>query len=159
VHSFDYTIVAAGLIQNVTRQFSVQLEDKRIDIDTTHGNLPKLGLQYLWSPSLLTAVTYARSVSGNLGTELGTVRIDHYGKAVNLIVGGAGGKASPAVVNLQTGITQPGATLREGFIGVAKPFARVELTVLGDYLKLADSERITLTVNCTVHLHSRGRSK
>jgi hypothetical protein len=159
VHSFDYTIVAAGLIQNVTRQLSVQLEDKRIDIDTTHGNLPKLALQFLWSPSLLASASYAHSVSGNLGTKLGSVRIDRYGKTVNLIVGGAGGKASPAVVDLQTGLTQPGLTLREGFIGVARPFRRFELTLLGDYLKLAETERVTLTLNCTVHLRSPGGPK
>ena len=51
-------------------KFSVQLEARQIDIDTTHGNLPKLGLTYLWTPRLLTNVSYAHSVGGNLGTEL-----------------------------------------------------------------------------------------
>ena len=157
VHAYDYAIYAAGLIQNLTRQLSVQVEDKQIDIDTTHGNLPKVGLQFLWSPHWLTAASYSHSVSGNLGTRLGSVRVDHFGKTVNFIVGGAGGKASPAVVDIQTGSVQPGLTLREGFVGVSKPFSRVDVTVLGDYLKLADTERVTLTVNCTVHLHGRAR--
>ena len=68
-----------GLSQNLTKKFSVQLEGRQIDIDTTHGNLPKLSLTYLWSPRLLSNISYARSVGGNLGTELTAARIDYYG--------------------------------------------------------------------------------
>ncbi len=156
-HSYDYSIVGGGLFQNLTRQLLVQLEDKQIDIDTTHGNLPKVGVQFVWSPTLLTGVAYAHSVSGNLGTRLWSARIDRYGKTLNLIVGGATGKATPAVVDLQTGIRTPGLTLNEGFLGITKPFPRVEVTLLGDYLKIANIERVTLTLNCTVRLRSVAR--
>ena len=156
VHNYDYSVFAAGLIQSLTRQLAIQIEDKQIDIDTTRGNLPKLGLQMLWTPSLLTSASYSHSVSGNLGTRLGLVRLDHYGKGYNFIFGAAGGKASPAVVDLRTGIQTPGLTLREGFIGFSKPFSRTDLTVVGDYLNLADTERVTLTVNCIFHLRGRG---
>lgn len=156
LHNYDYAVYAAGLIQNLTRQFAVQIEDKQIDIDTTRGNLPKVGLQMLWSPSLLTTASYSHSVTGNLGTRLGSVRLDHYGKGFNFIVGAAGGKASPAVVDLRTGITTSGLTLREGFVGFSKPFSRTDLTVVGDYLNLADTERVTLTVSWMFHLRGRG---
>jgi len=156
LHNYDYAVYAAGLIQNLTRQFAVQIEDKQIDIDTTHGNLPRLGLQMLWSPSLMTTASYSHSVSGNLGTRLGSIRVDHYGKGFNFIVGAAGGKASPDVVNLRTGITTSGLTLREGFAGFSKPFSRADVTVVGDYLKLADTERVTLSVSCMFHLRGRG---
>jgi hypothetical protein len=156
--SFHYALYAAGLIQNVTHQFSVQLEDKQIDIGRTRGNLPKLGLQFLWSPHLLTTVSYSHSVSGNLGTRLGAARLDYYGKGFNIIAGGAGGQASPDIVDLH-GLLVQGLTLREGFAGVGKPFSRVELTLLGDYIKLGQTERITLTLNCMVHLRSGGRSR
>ena len=159
VHSYDYSIFAAGLFQNLTRQLSVQLEDRQIDIDTTHGNLPKIGLQYLWSPSLSSALSYSHSVSGDLGTRLAVLRIDRYSKAVNLIVGGATGKASPAVLDLQTGITTPGLTLHEYFAGVGRTFSRADVTLLADYLKLADTERVTLTLNCTVRLGRAGAAR
>lgn len=158
VHSYDYSIVAAGLIQSLGKQLSVQLEDRQIDIDTTHGNLPKLGLQYVWSERLVTALSYAHSISGNLGTRIWTARLDRYGKTFNLIAGGATGRASPAVVNLQTGLRTPGRTMHEGFLGVTWPLARVELTLLGDYLKISDTERVTLTLSSTIHLH-RGRAR
>lgn len=158
-HSYDYSVAAAGMYQSFTRQLSLQIEDKQIDIDTTHGNLPKVGVQYLWSPKLLTALSYAHSVSGDLGTRLGTARVDVFGKHVNFILGGAGGQASPAVIDIQTGIKTPGLTMREGFIGLSKPFSRVDLTVLGDYLKIGDTERVTLTLNGTVRLRDAGGSR
>jgi hypothetical protein len=152
VHSFTYSMYTAGVIQNVTRQLAFIIEDKQIDIDTTHGNLPKVGVQYLWSPTLVTSVTYAHSISSDLGTRLWTARADYYGKQINLIVGGATGQATPAVINLQTGLRIPGLTTHEGFVGVTKPFQRVDVTLLADYLKIGDIERGTLTLNGTVRL-------
>jgi hypothetical protein len=156
---FDYATWVAGVYQNVTHQLILQLEDKQIDIDTTHGNLPKFGIQYLIGPRLLSTVSYAHSVSGNLGTRLGFVRLDYYGKSYNVIFGGAGGKASPDVVDIR-GLVAPGLTLREGFAGVGHSFGRTDLTLLGDYIKLGSStERFTLTLNATVHLHGQGGAK
>jgi len=153
---YTYQIATVGIVQSLNRQLSLQLEDRQIDIDTTHGNLPKLGVNYLWSPRVLTALSYSNSVSGNLGTEIVALRADVYGRRANLIIGGAGGKGSPAVFDLQTGLTQSGATLREVFLGVTKPLKRVELTLLGDYLELSDNKRFTLTLSCTVNLNARG---
>ena len=36
-------------------------------------------------------------MSGNLGTNLASLRVDHYAKSVNLLAGGAVGRASPAM--------------------------------------------------------------
>lgn len=158
VHSFTYGTYTVGLIQNITRQFSVLIEDKQIDVDTTHGNLPKLGMQYLWSLKLLTQVSYSHSVSPDLGTRLWATRADYYGKHVNLIFGGAAGQATPAVVDpLQVNVTIPGLTTREVFVGVTKPFSRFDVTLLGDYLEIGDIERFTLTLNGMVRLGSPPR--
>ena len=67
-NAFDYHIEAAGVIGTYFHNLSAQLEDRRIDVETTHGNLPKVGLSYLWNPHLQTSVAYQHSVSGNLGT-------------------------------------------------------------------------------------------
>lgn len=156
---FDYSIAVLGLSQSFTPKFSVQLEGREIDIDTTYGNLPKLGLTYVWTPRLVTNVSYAHSVSGNLGTELTTVRIDHYGRSLNLILGGATGRADPSVVNLQPGSTLPAQDLTQGFLGIGKVFARGEVQLLGDYLRLADSEKVTLTLIFTAYIGSRGQPR
>jgi hypothetical protein len=151
--SFTYSMVTAGLFQNLTHQLALQIEDKQIDINTSHGNLPKVGLQFLWSPRLLTIVSYAHSTNPTgLGTRLWTVRADYYGKQLNLIAGGATGQATPVVFNFQ-GLPIPGLQSREGYIGVTKPFSRMDLTLMADYLKLGDFKRKQLSLNGTVFLN------
>jgi hypothetical protein len=156
LHSFTYSTYVVGLVQNVTPRLGFQIEDKQLDINTTHGNLPKLGVQYLWSPRFLTQVDYAQSTSPHsLGTKLWTARADYFGKWANLIVGGAGGQATPVVLNFQTGLPVPGTGLdtTEAFVGVTKPFSRVDVTLMADYLKLGDLKRKQLTLNGTVYLN------
>lgn len=158
-HAFHYSILAAGVGYTLGTRASLQLEDRQIDVDTTHGNLPKLTASYAWTPMLQTSVAYAHSISGNLGTDLVSARLDHYATPWNWFLGGATGKASPEVVNLKTGVVQPGNTLREGFVGVARPFGNAKLTLVADYLDLGGTKRVTLTANCIVELGGRGRAR
>jgi hypothetical protein len=156
---FTYQVGVLGLSQSIGSHFSVQLEGRQIDIDTTHGNLPKLGITYLWTPSFSTNVSYANSVGGNLGTELTTARLDHYGKHLNFLMGGAIGQADPSVVNLPVGVSLPVQDLTQGFVGIGKSFSWGEMQLLGDYLELESSEKITVTLSFTAYLGSRGRAQ
>jgi hypothetical protein len=153
---FDYGVAVLGFSQSFARKFSVLLEGRQIDIDRTTGNLPKLALTYLWTPRMATTVSYAHSVGGNLGTEISTARIDYYGQYVTLMLGGASGRADPSVINLQPGLRLPAQDLKQGFVGIGKTFRRGELQLLGDYLTLADSEKVTVTLSFTAYLGSRG---
>lgn len=155
--NFNYQVGVLGLSQSFGSRFSVQLEGRQIDIDTTHGNLPKLGLTYLWTPRLSTNISYADSVGGNLGTKLTTARLDHYGQHVNFLIGGAVGEADPSVVNLPVGVSLPVQDLTQGFIGIGKTFSWGEVQLLGDYLELETSEKVTVTLSFTTYLGSRGR--
>ncbi|MDP9007334.1 MAG: hypothetical protein M3N91_01275 [Pseudomonadota bacterium] len=150
--AFDYHIEAVGVISTYYRKLSVQVEDRRVDVETTHGNLPKIGLSYLWGPHFQTAVAYQYSVSGNLGTRLTSVRIDNFGAKVNFLGGVAFGQASATVLNL--GIELPGRQLKEGYVGVSKPFVRQrsELTLVCDYLDLSGSKKATVTLNYIFHV-------
>lgn len=150
---FDYGVAVLAFSRALTTKLSVQLETRQIEIDRTHGNLPKIGLTYVWTPRVLTSVSYADSVGGNLGTELATFRIDYYGR-LNMIMGGAWGDADPSVVNLQ-GISLPAQRLREGFLGFGKTFRFGEVQLLGDYLELADSEKVTVTLSFTAFVGAR----
>ena len=158
--SFDYANEAVGLIRTIGPHFSLLLEDRQIDIDTSRGNLPKLGATVIWGPRLQTAVAFQHSVSGNLGTNLGSIRIDGYGKPLNWLVGAAYGQGAPAVFNLQTGLIEPNSgRLKEAFLGASKQLARSELTVVVDYLDLSGTRRTTLTVNYIFDLNAGGRPK
>jgi hypothetical protein len=170
--SFKYSIVSAGISRALTGRLSLQLEDRQIDVDTTNGNLGKLGLSFVWTPRLLTALAYSHSVGSSLDritaggvkftrpTALTTLRIDEYGKKLHVLAGGAVGKASPAVVDhLNTANSIPGQALREVFLGVAVPFSNAELTLLGDYLDLSSSKRTTVTLSYMVHLRAHAKTR
>jgi hypothetical protein len=158
-HDFTYQVASAGIILPLAGRLSLQLEDKQVDIDTTHGNMPKLGFSMQWSPRLQTALSYAHSVGGNLGTRLTTARLDFLGDSVRLLAGAAVGEADPAVVNLAPGVVLPSRTLREGFAGLARTFSRAELLLLVDYLELGESERVTLTLGCIIPLGRVGTAR
>jgi hypothetical protein len=156
-HAFKYSIVAAGVFGTYFHRLSAQLEDRQFDVDTTHGNLPKLGLSYLWNLHLLTTVSYAHSVSGNLGTHLTSGRIDVFGPQVNFLAGVAFGQVSPTVLNLN--INLPGKTLNEGYVGVTKPLRhlRADLTLVVDYQDLSGSGRVAVTLNYIFHFGHHGK--
>jgi hypothetical protein len=151
---FDYQVGVLGLSQAITNRFSVQLESRQIDIDTSHGNLPKLSLTYLWSKQLVTSISYADTVGGNLGTDLTSARLDYYGQHVNFLIGGASGTADPSVLNLP-GLRLPAQDLTQGFAGLGKAFSWGEVQLLGDYLEVANSEKVTLTLSFTAYLGYR----
>ena len=151
--SFDYAVTAVGVTGELTDRLSLRFESREIDIDRTEGNLPKLGLSFAWNPRFSTDVAYARSVSGNLGTELVSTRTDYFGDRIRLLFGAAFGEAAPSVVNLQPGLAVPdGTSFRQFFGGIAKPLRRGELLAVADTLELGASERTTLTLAYTIPL-------
>jgi hypothetical protein len=153
---FHYSNFGAGITGTYFQRLSIQVEDRRIDVDTTHGNLPKVGVSYLWNPHWQTAVSYANSVSGSLGTRLTSARVDKYGTAVNIFGGGSYGKASPDILNILGQLIAPGHTLREGYMGVSHSFAhsRHDVTLIADYLDLSGSKKATLTLNYVFHVQA-----
>ena len=157
-HAFHYSVVVGGVIGTLTSWLSVQLEERRIDIDKSHGNLPRLGLSFRVSQQLLASVSYAQSFGGNLGSKLGTARLDYVGKRFSWLAGAAYGPVAPAVLNLLTQVVSPGGRLKEGFAGVGRSLGRTDWQLLGDYQDLAGTKRTTITLTCTVHLGTRGQA-
>ena len=151
-HGFDYSIVAGGLGFAVPGGIGFDLEERQIDVDTSHGSLPKLTLSKSLGKHWLTTLAYAHSYGGNLDTEYGLARIDFYSRRVNLLAGGSVGQVNPVVLNV-AGVLRPEARhLKEGFAGITAPLSKVDLTLLADYTDLAGIKRFTATLNITVHL-------
>ena len=137
-----------------------QLEDRQIDVETTHGNLPKVGLSYLWNPHYLTSVSYSYSVSGNLGTTSDGGAHRPLWRHVNLLAGGAYGPVAPAIIlNFQSGLefVAPGIAQRR-LCRASKPLPhqRGELTLVADYQDLSGIKRFTLTLTYIFHLGHAG---
>jgi hypothetical protein len=156
--AFHYSIVAGGFITQLTSLLSAQLEERRIDIYTSHGNLPKLGLSLRVTPALLATVSYAESFGGNLGTKLGTARLDYSSRFVNWLAGVADGPVAPSVLNLFGQVLRPAPTLHEGFAGIGKSLGRTDWQLLGDFQDLEGIKRTTITLNCTLHLNPPGHA-
>ena len=154
---FHYSVVTAGLLITPAQWLTVQLEERRIDVDTSHGNLPKLGLSFHVAKSLLVSASYADTAGGNLGTQLTSLRIDYAGPALNALAGAAEGRAAPAVLNLLGQVVQPSPKLKELFAGVGRSFGRSDWQLLADYQDLEGFKRTTITLLCTLHLDGRGR--
>jgi len=160
-HAFHYRIEAVGVTGTFAHKLTAVLEDRRVDVETTHGNLPKAGLSYLWGPHVLTSLSYQDSVSGNLGTRITSLRIDSYWARVNVFAGAAFGQASPAIFNIETNILNgqsrilaPARDIHEEYLGATKPFPRWhgELTLVADYIDLSGLDRATLTLTYVYHL-------
>jgi hypothetical protein len=156
-HPFKYSIEALGLIGTYFHRFSAQLEDRQIEVEKTHGNLPKVGVSYLWNPHIYTTVSYMHSISGDLGTRLTSGRIDLYGPTLNYLAGVSFGQASPAILGL--GFHLPGETLKEVYAGATKPIPRWRgaLTLVVDYQDLGGSPRFALTLNYVFHVGHSGK--
>ncbi len=153
---FDYRTEALGVIGTYYHRLSVTLEDKQIDVETTHGNLPKIGLAYLWNPHLNTSLSYSYSVNGNLGTRLTAGRIDVYTHPVNVLAGLSFGQVSPTLLNVvgASSLVIPGQRLREGYAGVSKnfPALRGDLSLIADYQDISGSKRFIGTLNYIFHV-------
>jgi hypothetical protein len=158
-HAFKYSIEALGLIGTYFHRFSVQLEDRQIEVEKTHGNLPKVGVSYLWNPHIYTTVSYIHSVSGDLGTRLTSGRIDIYRAKLNYLAGVSFGQASPAILGL--GFHLPAQTLKEAYVGATKPFPRWrgDLSLVADYQDLRGSPRFALTLNYIFHFGHNGKPR
>jgi hypothetical protein len=150
-----YRIEAVGATGTYFHQLSAMLEYRRVDVETTHGHLPKLQLSYLWTPHWLTTVSYAQSAGGNLGARLTSVRVDRYSPLVNFLAGGTYGQASATLIGV--GINVPGNILREGYLGLNKTFARrTEVSLTGDFQNLSGTKRVTVTLGFIFRLGSLG---
>jgi len=149
---FDYSVETAGLLAAPSDWLTVQLEERRIDVSTSHGNLPKAGLSFHVAKPLLVSVSYADTAGGNLGTQLTTLRLDYSGPALTALAGGATGRAAPAVLNLLGQIVQPAPTLREAFLGVGRTAGRGAWQLLVDYQDIEGFKRTTVTLSCSVPL-------
>jgi hypothetical protein len=165
---FKYRVEALGVTGTYFHRLSATLEGRRIDVENTHGNLPKVGLSYLWNSHVQTTLGYQYSFGGNLGTRLTSGRIDLYGR-VNVLGGFAVGQAAPSVLGIA--LTLPPHDLTEGYVGLTKsiPQWRSDFAVIVDYQRLSggnftqgttlgtvpDTTRWTGTLNYTLHLNGK----
>ena len=151
---FDYGIEALGVGSSIPGGFALDLEERQIDVATSHGSLPKAALSKNWGTHWLTTVAYAHSFGGNLNTNYTLARVDFYSSFVNLLAGGSIGRVNPVVVNID-GLFLESQTrhLNEGFAGLGKSLGSCDLMLLADEIDLQGSHHFIGTLAVTLHLH------
>jgi hypothetical protein len=144
-NAFKYRLETFGVTGTYDHRLSATVEDKQVNVESTHGNLPKLQLAYLWNRRIQTTVGYQHSFGGNLGTRLTTARVDVYTSQVSFLAGAAIGQASPSVLGIN--LTLGPRDLREGYVGVIKSFPKLrgDLTFIVDYQRLSGGGGLQLT--------------
>ena len=164
--ALSYHIEAVGLVGTYFHRLSVSLEDRQFFVDTVSGNLPKLGVSYLWDPHFQTTVSYAYSVGSNLGTRLLAGKIDIYEPGINWLMGFSVGQATAAVLNPGASVGEtsiPGLRVKEGYVGATVPLPawRSEISLILDYQKLyspfVDSKRFQGNLNYVFHIGHHGQ--
>lgn len=165
--SLAYHIEAVGLVGTYFSRLSVSLEDRQFFVDTVSGNLPKLGVSYLWDPHFQTTLSYSYSVGSNLGTRLFSGKLDLFEPGVNWLGGFSFGQATAAVL-IPGGHVEgqpnsvPGLRVKEGYVGASIPIPqwRSEVGLVLDYQKLyspfVNSTRIQGSLNYIFHLGHHG---
>ncbi|HEX9473220.1 MAG TPA: hypothetical protein VF931_03475 [Steroidobacteraceae bacterium] len=155
--AFHYSLVVAGVLGTLTPRFSVQVEERRIDIDTSYGNLPKVALSFRATPALSATASYAHSAGGNLGTRLTSLRLDYSAGSLSGMAGVVWGPAAPAVYDLFTLSLTPGASLTEGYFGIGKSMGRTTWLLVGDHQNVAGTSRTTISLTCALSLPAQGQ--
>jgi hypothetical protein len=164
--ALNYHIEAVGLVGTYFSRLSVSLEDRQFFVDTVSGNLPKLGVSYLWSPHLQTTASYSYSIGSNLGTRLAAAKIDLFEPGMNWLAGFSFGQATAAVLTGSNSLGEdtfaPGLRVKEGYVGASVPLprARSEISLILDYQKLSnrtrDSNRFQGNLNYVFHIGHHG---
>jgi hypothetical protein len=164
--SLNYHIEALGVVGTYFHRLSVSFEDRQFFVDTVSGNLPKLGVAYLWNPHLQTSVSYSYSIGSNLGTRLLGGKIDLYEPGLNWLAGFSVGQATAAVLTGSSVVgapdSIPGLRVKEGYVGATLPLPKLrsELTLILDYQHLSstfvDSDRFQGNLNYIFHIGHHG---
>ena len=150
--SFRYGIEALGVGSSIPGGFALDLEERQIDVFTSHGSLPKVSLAKAWGTRWLTSVSYAYSFGGNLNTNYSLARVDYYGAFLNLLAGGSVGRVNPVVLGINGVLEGHALHSHEVFAGVTKRFGRFDLSLLGDYIDLEGNKHFIGTLAGTWYL-------
>ncbi len=145
---FPYLVGKAGLsYELLARRLYLKLEDQYYEVDDTEGHLLRGGALVQVTSALSTQIDYAESVSGNLNTQFGIVRLDYYTPSVRFLGGVAVGRSTPEIFD---GVirreAQPQETL-EFFAGVVVPVSRYEITLAVSHLKLESTSKTPLNLS------------
>ena len=143
-----YRIFRAAVVREIViHRLWGEVEARRIDVASQHGNLLKGGVRATGRGTTLSTAVYA-STGGNLEARYVTARVDRAAGRNGILVGGAAGRAAPSIFD------QPGGPARrsriaEVFAGVEPPMRMGRVQFVIDLLKTENVRRVRGIVTWT----------
>ena len=138
--------IAYELVDN---RLALEFQDRYIDVDSSSGNIVKLGLTVLPVRPLSVAAALHASTNGNVDARSASLKVEaHFGGRA--VIGGmSAGRSQPVLLGLSANAAVA-QTLREAFGGVTVPVKRVRVTLLVDSLELGPTRRRSLIMTWMV---------
>src|SRR5262249_52460948 len=137
---FGYQVYEGELSYKCSRALYVRAGDKFLSISDTHGHLLRSGIDLFPVRNLQAHVTYAHSVSGNLGTQYVSSELDLQLRKLTLVAGYSGGDVVSQNQDLFSQSTPGGQIFHDAFFGFGVPVSSSELHIVYDAL-FGDSHR------------------
>lgn len=124
---------------------SVQVTDRQVDIDAVHGNLPTISFGAAYAFWYLSG-SYTRSATGNLGTEIASLRLDCRGQRFGIFGGLSTGKTSPALTSVGSGTVLSSSRYRGASVGMSTWRTQRQYSLVFDYVSVGAIKSATLTL-------------
>ncbi len=154
--TFDYQDISASLSRGLAAALTVSARDRQIDVDTAHGNMPAVSLEFVGGTRWLARAEFEKSVSGNLGARIAMLRLDHLARRLGASVGVGVGRVVPVVAIVPsiapTPVNPPVQTLHDAFIGLAWQLGGSKILATLDHLRLGSEVHWTLTLNYAIRV-------
>ena len=154
--SFPYRVFNGTLTYQSFSRLHLRFGTEQIRIAETHGNIVKPGVTLLVSRLVAADMTYAGSVSGNVGTAYLAGRIDVAAQPAGFFGGVAAGHTTPEVFDLHVGMPPTQQSLWEGYFGVRLEVWRAEWNVVSDFTSVGETRKRAVTLSVKVPLKFAG---
>ena len=154
---FPYQIYHASASYQATHQFYLTLSEQYLRLGEARGHLIKPGVTIFLNPRLTTELSFARSIGGNIQTQLVSGRLDLAGRPAGFFGGVVIGHTSPEIVRIGFGNETPGQRMREAYFGIRFRFREIEWTVVADFPDLGTNRQQIYTVGMKLPLRRNRR--
>ena len=158
-NGFGYQIYDGSLTYKVNPRIYARLGDQFFQVAGSREHLVKPGLLVVPTRRLQADITYAHSVSGDVGTQYVFGRIDVTARSLHFLGGFSAGRSSPQHLNLDIGSPPASQNFQEGFFGVGVPLSKTVLSVVADVLNADPTRRRSVTINWKVPIGKRGTQR
>ena len=156
---FGYQVYDSSVSAKADPRAYFRLGHQFYQIAGSRSHLLKPGLVLVPTHQVQADLTYARSVSGNIGSRFFSGRIDFSTRTIDWLGGFSSGDSTPENLNLEIGSTPRTQRFRDVFMGASFRLPQSVLTVMADFLDTQPGNRSRLTIAWKVPIGTLDRNR